>query len=90
MILVEDLLGFLEIEVIFRRRRPWKFGHYVEPVAKRRRFSRIGMHTLELFELAERFFLGVLWHFCLKDLVTILFDFFVQLVSLAELSLNGL
>ena len=57
---------------------------------KRRGLGRVRMHSLELFQLPERFFLGVLRHFCFEDLVAILLDLFVKLVALAKLALDRL
>ena len=41
---------------------------------KRRRFGRVGMHPLELFELTQRFLFGILGHFDLEYLVAVLLD----------------
>ena len=52
VVLVEDLLGLLEVQVVLGGLAPGQGDHPVQPVAERRRLRGVGVHALQLLELA--------------------------------------
>src|SRR5262245_31714086 len=90
MVLVQNLLGLLQVEVLLRVLRPRQRDHDVEPVAQRCRLGRVRVHAFELLQLAVDFLFDGLRHLALSHLFAVLRDVFGQLVALAQLLLDGL
>ena len=90
VVLVEDLLGLLQVEVVLGGLAPGQRHHPVEPVAQRRRLRGVGVHALELLELALHLLQHRLRHLRLLRLVPELRDLLAELVALAELALDRL
>ncbi|MCG3159280.1 MAG: hypothetical protein JMDDDDMK_00266 [Acidobacteria bacterium] len=69
--------------------RPGQRDHDVQPVAQRRRFSRVRMHAFELLQLAINFLFDGFRHFALRHLLAVLRDVFGQFVAFAKFLLDG-
>ena len=88
VIRVQDPLGFLEIQIVFRRLRPRQRNHPVQIVPDGRSFRGIRMHALQAADLAFGFFGGFRRHLRLPDFPAILLDLFLQFVAFAKFLLD--
>ena len=86
VVLVEDPLRLLEVEVVLGGLAPGQRHHPVEPVAQGRGLRRVGVHALELLELALHLLQHRLRHLRLLGLLAELRDLLRQLVALAQLA----
>ena len=90
VVLVEDLLGALEVAALARLLVPGHRDQPVEVVARDRRFGRHRRHRFQALELLDRLFLDVLRHLRLFDLLLQLVDLVALLVLAAQFLLDRL
>ena len=90
VVLVEDLLGALEIAALLRLLVPGHGDQPVEVVARDGRFGRHRRHRLEPLQLLDRLLLDLLGHLRLFDLLLQLLDLVALLVLAAQFLLDRL
>ena len=90
VVLVEDPLRLREVEVVLALLAPGQPDHPVQPVAQGRRLRGVGVHALQLLELALDLLQDRLRHPGLVGLLLERRDLLRQLVAFAQLALDRL
>ena len=88
MIFIENLLGLLQVEIVFRGFRPWQRNHPIQIIAQRGGLGRIRMHTFQASKLPFGFFGHLGRHFGLFDFPAVLLDLFLQFISFTQFLLD--
>ncbi len=90
VILVEELLGLLDVDLAGRALRPGQNGQPLHVVARQRVVRRRRIHPRQPGELLQRILLGLLRHAGGFDLLLEVRDVLLGLVQVAQLLLDGL
>src|SRR5690606_38808552 len=90
VILVEDLLGFLEVEAVLGAHVPGELGDGREVGADDGGFGRVGMHARQAVELALSLLHGGLWQVERLELLAERLDLVLLVVRSGELLLQRL